>query len=83
MSLVFGSLVWLEDLEEAWIDGEVVKVKGEQIEEGLDCDSFLFSFHPLWVGWFSSSNIVAFRNAKDSALFIWLGIGFDWELPRI
>ncbi|CAB4287553.1 unnamed protein product [Prunus armeniaca] len=70
MSLVVGSLVWLEDPEEAWIDGEVVKVKVEQIEEGLDRNSFLFSFHPLWVGWFSSSNIVAFRNAKDSALFI-------------
>ncbi|CAB4277909.1 unnamed protein product [Prunus armeniaca] len=78
MSLVVESLVWLEDLEEAWIDGEVVKVKGEQIEKGLDRNSFLFSFHPLCVGWFNSLNIVAFRNAKDLALFIWLGIGFDW-----
>ncbi|CAB4321685.1 unnamed protein product [Prunus armeniaca] len=32
MSLVVGSLVWLEDPEEAWIDGEVVEVKGEQIK---------------------------------------------------
>ncbi|CAB4292245.1 unnamed protein product [Prunus armeniaca] len=36
-----------------------------QVEEGLDSDSFLFSFHPLRVGWFSSSNIVALYGVEE------------------
>ncbi|XP_038713709.1 myosin-6 [Tripterygium wilfordii] len=31
-SLVVGSLVWIEDPDVAWIDGEVVEVKGEEIK---------------------------------------------------
>ncbi|KAL8258997.1 hypothetical protein R6Q59_026950 [Mikania micrantha] len=31
VSLGVGSLVWVEDLEEAWIDGEVIEVNGEDI----------------------------------------------------
>nr|KJB42401.1 hypothetical protein B456_007G150900 [Gossypium raimondii] len=31
-SLVVGSLVWVEDPDDAWIDGEVVEVKGEDIK---------------------------------------------------
>lgn len=27
-----GSLVWVEDSEEAWLDGEIVEVKGEEIK---------------------------------------------------
>ncbi|TQD74336.1 hypothetical protein C1H46_040131 [Malus baccata] len=29
ISLVVGSLVWIEDTEEAWLDGEIVEIKGE------------------------------------------------------
>ncbi|XP_050147411.1 myosin-6-like isoform X1 [Malus sylvestris] len=29
ISLVVGSLVWIEDPEEAWLDGEIVEIKGE------------------------------------------------------
>jgi RecJ-like exonuclease len=32
ISYVVGSLVWMEDPDEAWIDGEVVKVDGEEIK---------------------------------------------------
>ncbi|WCJ38180.1 myosin 2 [Euphorbia peplus] len=32
VSLVVGSLVWVEDPEEAWIDGEVVEISGENIK---------------------------------------------------
>lgn len=28
---VVGSLVWVEDQEEAWLDGEVVEVNGEEL----------------------------------------------------
>ena len=31
-SLVVGSLVWVEDSDIAWIDGEVVEVNGEDIK---------------------------------------------------
>ncbi|XP_051141861.1 myosin-6-like isoform X2 [Andrographis paniculata] len=30
-TLVVGSVVWVEDLDEAWIDGEVVAVNGEDV----------------------------------------------------
>lgn len=33
--IVVGSLVWLEDPEVAWIDGEVVKISGEDITVNL------------------------------------------------
>ncbi|XP_058005825.1 myosin-6 isoform X2 [Hevea brasiliensis] len=32
VGLVVGSLVWLEDPYEAWVDGEVVEIKGEDIK---------------------------------------------------
>ncbi|XP_050366509.1 myosin-6 [Argentina anserina] len=32
ISPVVGSLVWVEDSEEAWLDGEIVEVKGEEIK---------------------------------------------------
>lgn len=32
VSLVVGSLVWVEDPDEAWIDGEVVEINGENIK---------------------------------------------------
>ncbi|XP_062018762.1 myosin-6 [Rosa rugosa] len=32
VSPVVGSLVWVEDSEEAWLDGEIVEVKGEEIK---------------------------------------------------
>lgn len=32
ISPVVGSLVWVEDPEEAWLDGEIVEVKGEEIK---------------------------------------------------
>lgn len=31
-SLGVGSVVWVEDPDDAWIDGEVVGVNGEKIE---------------------------------------------------
>lgn len=31
-SMVVGSLVWLEDPDEAWIDGEVVEINKEDIK---------------------------------------------------
>ncbi|CAA2934072.1 myosin-6-like [Olea europaea subsp. europaea] len=37
VSLGMGSLVWVEDLDEAWIDGEVVAVNGEDIK--VQCTS--------------------------------------------
>ncbi|KAM1380691.1 hypothetical protein ACFX2I_022389 [Malus domestica] len=37
VSLVVGSHVWVEDPEEAWIDGEVVGVNNEEIE--INCTS--------------------------------------------
>lgn len=47
VSLVVGSLVWLEDPDEAWVDGEVTEIKGEDIK--VLCTSgktvgFLFTF---------------------------------------
>lgn len=30
--LVVGSFVWLEDSEEAWIEGEVLEIRGEDIK---------------------------------------------------
>lgn len=32
ISPVVGSLVWVEDPDVAWIDGEVVEVNGEEIK---------------------------------------------------
>lgn len=32
VNLVVGSLVWVEDPDEAWLDGEVVEVNGEEIK---------------------------------------------------
>ena len=32
VNFVTGSLVWVEDPEEAWIDGEIVEVNGEDIK---------------------------------------------------
>ncbi|XP_050206968.1 myosin-6-like [Mercurialis annua] len=32
ITLVVGSLVWLEDPDEAWVDGEVIEVKGDDIK---------------------------------------------------
>ncbi|EPS72869.1 hypothetical protein M569_01887, partial [Genlisea aurea] len=32
VSLVVGSLVWLEDPDDAWIDGEVIAIKGADVE---------------------------------------------------
>jgi len=31
VNLVVGSLVWVEDPKEAWIEGEIVEVNGEGI----------------------------------------------------
>lgn len=36
-NVVVGSRVWVEDPEVAWIDGEVVEVKGEEIK--IKCSS--------------------------------------------
>lgn len=52
-----GSLVWVEDLDEAWIDGEVVAVNGEDIK--VQCTSgkivsifyILFSYFS-WIKFF-------------------------------
>lgn len=35
MAVVVGSVVWVEDPEVAWIDGEVVEVNGEEITINL------------------------------------------------
>lgn len=35
--LVVGSNVWLEDSEEAWIEGEVLEIRGEEIK--VQCTS--------------------------------------------
>ncbi|KAF5736685.1 myosin-6-like [Tripterygium wilfordii] len=37
VNIVVGSFVWLEDPEEAWVDGEVMEVNGEEIT--VDCTS--------------------------------------------
>lgn len=31
VTITVGSQVWVEDTDEAWIDGEVVEVKGDEI----------------------------------------------------
>ncbi|KAK6937696.1 Myosin, N-terminal, SH3-like, partial [Dillenia turbinata] len=36
-NLVVGSFVWVEDPDDAWIDGEVVEVKGQEIK--VNCSS--------------------------------------------
>ncbi|KAL9687837.1 hypothetical protein QQ045_032244 [Rhodiola kirilowii] len=35
--LVVGFLVWVEDLDEAWVDGEVAEINGEEVT--IDCSS--------------------------------------------
>lgn len=32
VNIIVGSHVWAEDPELAWVDGEVVKIKGEEAE---------------------------------------------------
>ncbi|VVA99827.1 unnamed protein product [Arabis nemorensis] len=49
-STVVGSFVWVEDPEEAWIDGEVIEVKGEEIKvqctSGKTVDVKVSNTHP-------------------------------------
>lgn len=32
VNIVAGSHVWVEDQDEAWIDGQVSKINGEEVE---------------------------------------------------
>lgn len=43
-----GSLVWVEDHEEAWLDGEVLELNGEELKvkcaTGKTVSSFFFDY---------------------------------------
>lgn len=47
-NIIVGSQVWVEDPEIAWIDGDVVEIKGADIKiklsSGKDVSFFLFFF---------------------------------------
>ena len=32
MNVIVGSHVWVEDPKEAWIDGEVLKIDGQEVQ---------------------------------------------------
>ena len=32
VNIIVGSHVWVEDLDEAWIDGQVSKINGQEVE---------------------------------------------------
>jgi hypothetical protein len=54
ISHAVGSHVWVEDPEEAWIDGEVVKVDGEEIKVLCTSGKTVSALNDIIMGIFSA-----------------------------
>lgn len=56
---IVGSFVWVEDPEEAWMDGEVVEVNGEDITVNCASGKTVSSFREL-ISSFRVENILVY-----------------------
>lgn len=74
VGLVVGSHVWLEDPVEAWVDGEVVEIKGGDIKvlctSGKTVSAFVDTSQWLYLIWMSSSIGYSCQMLSDNSLFI-------------
>lgn len=44
-NIVVGSFIWVGDPEQVWIDGEVLKINGEEVEVQTSSGNTVIDFH--------------------------------------
>lgn len=48
VNIIVGSHVWVEDPAEAWIDGEVSRITGEEVHVHSTNGKTVSYAHPIW-----------------------------------